>query len=1109
MIIRRKMPRITGRRSLGKTGAQVLKRSVSHVRRMVVSRLPDHTPEDLATTLDEPMVWNADSGVAPTQAPPAEAPPVQRDAAPSSTSLPAQSTWGGPQVGYVSDVTSSPTMPNDLQRIFNRHKDRGHVSEGGGIQRLMGQQRQTAIQKARKTSKSRIVERPKNVHYEPPPKTGGPSPNVTADRPPGLEEGGLPMPVEFPTEVRRVRSRVEYVNVSSPDREDSSGEDSDAESEHEDLPEDDLPDALPGTFSEDFEPVDNLAASPSDTTTPTSSVASPALQRSSMDRTTLDEAIRRAESPPPKLDIPSTVPSTFRGESRPSALSHQQQPPRQASSRQPSVQRDPITPAPHQSAPPEDPIQRADTIQRALDTPSPSIESVPSIDTPQHRVAQHDPDLENPLVDIRPDTEQPSEPVDPIQRAETIQQDMSAYDPVDVSPQTVHPPPMSIEEQIQRAEQPSAPRPDMPPTSGIQRDSEADSGSPPPSMTIAEQIQRAEQPSAPRPDMPPISGIQRESEADSGTPPPLTSVAEQIQRAEQPSVPRTDMSPTSGIQRESEADSGALPSMSIEEQIQRAEQPSAPRPDMSPTSGIQRDAEADSGAPPSSMTIAEQIQRAEQPSVPRADMSPTSGIQRESEADSGAPPSMTIAEQIQRAEQPSVSRADMSPTSGIQRGSEADSGAPPPSMTVAEQIQRAEQPPTPRVDMPPTSGIQRDSGLDSGAPPPSMTVAEQIQRAEQPSVPRADMPPTSGIQRESEADSVTPPPSSMTVAEQIQRAEQPSVPRPDMPSTPGIQRESGFDSGAPPSSMTIAEQVQRAEQPSASPSDFRPTSEPPVQTPQQSHRPDIEAAIRHAEAPAPKPPSARRITVSRSQPPVVQRLPAASPEVADTDDIDMMSEAAWASPSPPPAAEHRVAAETLPAPGTDRTATPVQRDVIEVPGESSLPRQSVDLGQALMASGFVSRPPTSDPVTSTTGYSTPITEAEPILMPPIGRARHPSPSPTPPVQRSASQSVTPPQAPAPPPANTATDVELLNLLNLPADTPIQRSGPPVPTPSSDVELPAIQREETAPSATAESTETGEAGAGEGQADVEKMARKVYKILQRRFRIERERERGRR
>ncbi|NDJ84543.1 MAG: hypothetical protein GYB66_01525 [Chloroflexi bacterium] len=288
--------------------------------------------------------------------------------------------------------------------------------------------------------------------------------------------------------------------------------------------------------------------------------------------------------------------------------------------------------------------------------------------------------------------------------------------------------------------------------------------------------------------------------------------------------------------------------------------------------------------------------------------------------------------------------------------------------------------------------------------------------------------------------------------------------------------------------------------------------------------------------------AARRITVSQPKPPSIQRLPdqpevstASSQPLDHDEDWPVMSTGVWpdfggesseaGSVHAPPVDTLQRAMDDAPSPEEPLTWQPPVPSthtsgtlVPEYSMESPLPRQELDLGQALQQADLM--------VPSSEG----VQEDSPqlVLMPPIGqtKVRPGSPPLAPPVQR------TPASEPAPdsnlntdshmqrPPAD---DAALLTLLGLPSDTPVQRDGPAMPetidgTIQRDVDaslLQSIQRapaEETgAPTRTATDSATlGEEEDATDEADaIEKMAQKVYHILKRRLRIEVERERGRR
>lgn len=211
-------------------------------------------------------------------------------------------------------------------------------------------------------------------------------------------------------------------------------------------------------------------------------------------------------------------------------------------------------------------------------------------------------------------------------------------------------------------------------------------------------------------------------------------------------------------------------------------------------------------------------------------------------------------------------------------------------------------------------------------------------------------------------------------------------------------------------------------------------------------------------------------------------------------------------------------------PDVDMPQPPVQRRAIpldEAFDAPPLPQQLVSLDEALERSGAFTE-------------AAPIQEAPPpVLMPPIGRTRHrdislnppspesarpPAPSVSPsasPVQRSiapetVNAAIQRAEAPAPETSNTQSEQGLLSLLDLPVDTPIQRDGPPMPNVeiAPSVQTTAIQRETpaspTTSAATSGGTENTAEGEGADKAEVEKMANEVYRLLQRRLKVERER-----
>ncbi len=101
--------------------------------------------------------------------------------------------------------------------------------------------------------------------------------------------------------------------------------------------------------------------------------------------------------------------------------------------------------------------------------------------------------------------------------------------------------------------------------------------------------------------------------------------------------------------------------------------------------------------------------------------------------------------------------------------------------------------------------------------------------------------------------------------------------------------------------------------------------------------------------------------------------------------------------------------------------------------------------------------------------------------------------------------------------NSSLESELLSLMNLPPDTPIDNDGPSMtvginePAVQRTPDSSAIQRATDVGGDTSGDDNSGKDSAESGKSQdqqIEEMAEKVYRILQRRFRVEIERERGR-
>lgn len=91
MIIRPRMPRILNRRSrMGMLGLRSLQRSMIHVRRMVISRLPERASEDIQSAIAQPLVWADYQATLPAPTEPITLDAGQQRATPiSSTRRPA------------------------------------------------------------------------------------------------------------------------------------------------------------------------------------------------------------------------------------------------------------------------------------------------------------------------------------------------------------------------------------------------------------------------------------------------------------------------------------------------------------------------------------------------------------------------------------------------------------------------------------------------------------------------------------------------------------------------------------------------------------------------------------------------------------------------------------------------------------------------------------------------------------------------------------------------------------------------------------------------------------------------------------------------------------
>jgi hypothetical protein len=182
MIIKPRMPRVLGRRRyIGRLGMRSLQRSMIHVRRMLVSRLPESLSEDLQQAAEQPLGWGEMPALqepsqidgtimeAPRRQPRPAQPPVQR----------------APEAGTPSRESSS-SMPRDLQALFDLHKGLGRVQTNPELK--------TQAEVFNQTGGAVLPEEEQ--------------PTEPVQRSPETKE---------PPKRRRVRSKVEYVNRPDPD----------------------------------------------------------------------------------------------------------------------------------------------------------------------------------------------------------------------------------------------------------------------------------------------------------------------------------------------------------------------------------------------------------------------------------------------------------------------------------------------------------------------------------------------------------------------------------------------------------------------------------------------------------------------------------------------------------------------------------------------------------------------------------------------------------------------------------------------------------------------------------------------------------------------------
>lgn len=1094
MIIRRKMPRMTGRRSVGKTGVRMLQRSVAHARRMIISRMPagpvPSAPPQESIGMDAGVpgteavqMPSTDYYSAPTFAPN----PVQRSAAPAPAPRPAPAASSN-------DLRSSPTMPRDLQSIFNKHKSLGHIStESGEIQRMIDSQKASSRRsKEESTSRNQLQPRPGNVHFEP-----GVQRSDTL-------QGGEELPEMPAPKSRRVLSRFEYVNVNSPDHYPGpeaprpGGESAPIQAARDtemSIDEDDMPDALPGTFSleDEDEPAENQNF-PKAVESSASDPLSAPVQRSLADddRTEIDFSAPTM----PELAAPS---------------------------------------APLAAA-----IQRAEQIQRSLDdSASPISESHPQSEStpPVRRTEQY---------------------AEAIQRAEQIQSSPDYND-------------SSHEESAFPTEQytaPESPRLYAPSQSSVQRTSDnnliasssvdepeytdsADFQAPPaaPRTPVQRSAQSIENPATPlqasTPAQPASASqsappIQRTPSETPATLPARRQESRQADAAARSPEPAITQPPAraESVQRHS-----AEESIPAQDELERPEDfeeltlygpgsasnysdTSADLPPLaSPVQRAMHDdsdsAMQDFAAEPADFsgdvqrTISENY-RSSAPSEfapetadfasSRPSASPAEPPQRASQIQR----SPDRAAQTESSEPPTTpsERQPSQPAAAVQRSTPPAESSSTPSPIRAETMPPAMQP----AAYSPSAGddysgdwVEAETAAQLNTPADEISLYGKIQRT-----------PEDDVAESTEVDSFTPDQDHFEANESPQRSAtstSPSVQRTsartetshtETPALTSSSRRMAISRSKPPV-------IQRLPEQNVIEDEATQTAEP-ASWPYAPSTPDMPAVAsqsglpvqRSIETPAMPPESIQPMLESPSA------LSARVQRIADS--------------SPAPSQSGQYTPESIPAiPGTPAS---VAQNVPEFDYEPSLPTQSVDLAQALMGSGMLQRKADpSAPAMSTGSSATQIPAGPtPVLMPPIGRTRH-TRTPAAPeefsVQRTPSSEAQTaafdvPEVQAsrrepeqtPPSMSNVDDASLLKLLNLPPETLVQHDGPPMPS-TTPAASGTVQRAETSSPATpAASSETGESGQEASPEEVEKMAQKVYRILQRRFRIEVERERGR-
>jgi hypothetical protein len=517
--------------------------------------------------------------------------------------------------------------------------------------------------------------------------------------------------------------------------------------------------------------------------------------------------------------------------------------------------------------------------------------------------------------------------------------------------------------------------------------------------------------------------------------------------------------------------------------IQRAEAPAMPErtPDARATLGRTPDAPAPSDSGPAAKPL----------SGAAAAPAPPDG------GSSGTPPMRPADEGltalIQRAEAPSTTvDAPSAPARPA-----PESPAPPRAGTPAPAAAGPSFAPAGPAAAASASGrVQRtveDAAEGTPAPPPEQAAAAEMLRAAE-SVPSGRNAPASGS-----PTGVATPAAPLSVQHNTSESAG-ETGRPTLPDAPTL-----LEPAAPQGlSSAIQRAIAAAEPPS------RAADAPPEAPVSASEAAQPASASDSSTRPAPVVLDSRLTPSPWSS---FMQAPDAKPEPAPRRPPPAptpVQRAATPPPAPPPASSV--------TPPTARPAPPLAPDVLQrapAEPEAALPLQEVDLAQALA-------------------------QAERAAAPDGARSQAPPAPPTAPTSQTPSR--TPPgvqrktvsgavveaggdQLPPPSvvPAPGSVEAAMLDLLNLPPDTsvyglksggqsaPADGPGPAVQrmpldqallghTPASD--SPVVQRAQT--EATDQDEERSDAGQGADEPDVEDLARKVYRLLKDKLRVERER-----